>query len=252
MIPRNLEVVIGMKLKVHSYRFAEEILQHPKHEGVWKEVTDICTGAPVFVWPGKSKNPKLDVVQQLMNVHFDRRFAIDHQWQHHPLATRIAESGLRADFRKEFGDLSVQVEVQFGNMARWYSDIFKFQTAYSQGLIQAAISVVPMGRLGRRIDSNVAHFERALRELPSAELSITLPILLIGLDLDDATPVVDVSTSRFKKLGIKEITGKKKSDNLWRIVNGCIEGRSVTGIGPKSPIGPRVETTPEEAGEDEI
>ena len=39
MIPRNLEVAIGMKLKVHSYRFAEEILQHPKHEGVWKEAS---------------------------------------------------------------------------------------------------------------------------------------------------------------------------------------------------------------------
>jgi hypothetical protein len=241
-----------MKLKVHSYRFAEEILQHPKHEGVWKEVTEICTGAPVFIWPNKSKNKKLDVVQQLMNVYFDRRFAIDHRWHHHPLATRIAESGLRADFRKKFGDLSVQVEVQFGNMARWYSDIFKFQTAYSQGLIQAAISIVPMGKLGRRIDSNVAHFERALRELPSAELSITLPILLIGLELDEGTPVIDVSTSKFRKLGIKEITGKKKSDNLWRVVNGCIQGRSIRGIGPNSRIGRRVETTPDEIGEDEV
>jgi hypothetical protein len=252
MIPRNPGVVIAMKLKVHSYRFAEEILQHPKHEGVWKEVTNICTEAPVFIWPNKSKNKKLDVVQQLMNVYFDRRFAIDHDWAHHPLATRIAESGLRADFRKKFGHLSVQVEVQFGNMARWYSDIFKFQTAYSQNLIQAAISIVPMGKLGRRVDSNVAHFERALRELPSAELSITLPILLIGLDLDDDTPIIDVSTSKFGKLGIKEITGKKKSDNLWRVVNGCLSGRNIKGIGPQSRIGPRVELTPDEAGEENI
>lgn len=241
-----------MKLKVHSYRFAEEILQHPKHEGVWKEVTDICTGAPLFIWPNKSKNKKLDVVQQLMNVYFDRRFAIDHQWHHHPLATRIAASGLRADFRKKFGELSVQVEVQFGNMARWYSDIFKFQTAYSQGLIQAAISVVPMGKLGRRIDSNVAHFERALRELPSAELSITLPILLIGLDIDEQTPIFDVSKSKFRKEGIKSLTGKRKSDNLWRVVNGCLDGRKVTGIGPQSKVGRRVELSVEETETDEV
>lgn len=240
-----------MRLEVFSYRFAEEILQHPKHLGVWDEVTSICESAPLFIWPNKSKNKRLDVVQQLMNVYFDRKFAIEHGWTHHPLATRIAESGLRADFRKRFGDIAVQVEVQFGNMARWYSDIFKFQAAYSDKLIQAAISIVPMGKLGRRVDSNVAHFERALRELPSAELSITLPILLIGLELDDQTRIFDVSRSKFGPLGIKEITGKKKSDNLWRVVNGCVEGRQLKGIGPQSKIGRRVEVTDEEAGEDE-
>jgi hypothetical protein len=108
-----------------------------------------------------------------------------------------------------------------------------------------------MGKLGRRVDSNVAHFERALRELPSAELSITLPIMLIGLDLDDETSVFDVSRSKFGPLGINEVTGKKKSDNLWRVVNGCVEGRQIKGIGPQSKIGPRVEITEEEAGEGE-
>ena len=137
-------------------------------------------------------------------------------------------------------------------MARWYSDIFKFQTAYSHNLIQAAISIVPMGKLGRRIDSNVAHFERALRELPSAELSITLPILLIGIEPDENTPIFDASKTKFRKEGVKALTGKNKSDNLWRVVNGCASGRKLTGIGPQSKVGPRVEITAEEAGEDTI
>lgn len=237
-----------MRLTVHSYRFAKEILQHPDHQGIWDEVTSICRAAPLFTWPGKStKNKRLDVVQQLMNVHFDRRFAIDAKWEHHPLATSIEQSALRADFRKAFGNVAVQVEVQFGNMARWYSDIFKFQTAYSQGLIQAAISIVPTATLGRRIDSNVAHYERALRELPSAELSITLPILLIGLEEDDQTRVVDVSTSQFAT--VKDLTGKTKAENLWRVVNGTIDGNLISDIGPTSPIGPQIEISSEEAGE---
>lgn len=239
-----------MRLKLHSYRFAQEILQHPNHRGAWDEVRGICEGAPLFIWPGKSgSNPRLDVVQQLMNVYFDRRFAIDARWQHHPLATRIESSGLRADFRKSFGALAVQVEVQFGNMARWYSDIFKFQTAYSQGLIQAAISILPTAALGRQIDSNVAHFERAVRELPSAELSITLPILLVGLDPDFATAVIDVSASKFP--AVKELTGRAKAENLWRIVNGCVDGASIVEIGPDSPVGPQIEISAEEAGERE-
>jgi hypothetical protein len=238
-----------MRLMLHSYRFAQEILQHPNHRGAWDEVRRICEGAPLFTWPGKSpSNSRLDVVQQLMNVYFDRRFAIDDGWQHHPLATKIAESGLRADFRKAFGKLSVQVEVQFGNMARWYSDIFKFQTAYSQGLIQAAISIVPTAALGRRVDSNVANYERALRELPSAELSITLPILLIGLEPDFATAVIDVSTSQFSQ--VRDLTGRAKADNLWRVVNGCVDNTPIAAIGPTSAVGPKIDISPEEAGDE--
>jgi hypothetical protein len=239
-----------MRLVVHSYRFAQEILQHRKHGHIWEEIERICREAPLFVWPGKSaSNARLDVVQQLMNVYFDRCFAIDSGWEHHPLATSIEESGLRADFRKQFSDISVQIEVQFGNMARWYSDIFKFQTAYSQKMAQVAISILPVAALGRRIDSNVAHFERALRELPSAELSITLPIVLVGLEPDVDTPIVDVSQTGFQKIG--EITGKKKSDNLWRIVNGWVSGAQMATIGPQSPIGPTVELSRDEAGEAE-
>lgn len=240
-----------MRLAIHSYRFAQEILQHEKHRHIWDEITRICREAPLFVWPEKSeKNPRIDVVQQLMNVYFDRRFAIDCGWAHHPLATRIEASGLRADFRKEFPDIAVQVEVQLGNMARWYSDIFKFQTAYSQQLAQVAISIVPMGALAKRIDSNVANYERALRELPSAELSITLPILLIGIEPDEETEIVDVSRTQFGRMG--EITGKSKADNLWRVVNGWVSGTELSNIGPASDVGPQIELSQEEAGDGQV
>src|SRR5271156_844758 len=56
--------------------------------------------------------------------------------EYHPFATKIPNSNLRADYRKEFNGLHVQAEVQFGNMARWYSDVFKFQAACSEKLIQ--------------------------------------------------------------------------------------------------------------------
>jgi len=229
-----------VRLQCYSYRFAQEILQHPNHGGAWAEIEAVLRNAPLFVYPNKSKsNARLDVVQQLMNTYFERRLAIDLDWAYHPLATRIANSGLRADFQKTFGNrLSIQAEVQFGNMSRWYSDIFKFQAAYSQSLIAVGLSIIPMGSLARRIDSNIVQFERALRELPSAELSITLPILMIGLEVDDDTNVIDVSTSQFL---IGDITGRGRSDNKWRIVNGLLAGANIQDIGPDSPVGPRVQ-----------
>jgi len=153
-----------VRVDIYSYRFAKEILEHPEHRAAWDELLGVLQGAPLFIYPGKStRNPNLDVVQQLMNVWFERKLAVERDWLFHPLATRIAGSGLAADFRKTFGNLTIQVEVQFGNMSRWYSDVFKFQTAYGQNLINIGVCVVPVFSLSRRIDSNVVNLERTKR-----------------------------------------------------------------------------------------
>lgn len=174
----------------------------------------------------------------MMNTYFDRVLAIGNGWEFHPLATRIEESGLRADFLKHFGELGIQAEVQFGNMARWYSDVFKFQTAYSQGIINMGLSIVPTYELAVRIDQNVVNFERALRELPSAKLSITLPILLIGIFPDAETPVLVLTDSQFQAQS--QITGNSNEakENRYRIVNAYLAGTPIEEVGSDSPIGP--------------
>jgi hypothetical protein len=236
-----------MKYELFSYRFAEEILQHERHIQCWNEIIEAVTKAPVFIFSGKSKNTRLDVVQQLQNAYFDRKLAIDFGWEFHPIATKIPDSNLTADFRKSFNGLDVQTEVQFGNMSRWYSDIFKFQAAYSESLTRAAVSIVPMLSLATRIDSNIANFERAKRELPSADLSITLPILLIGVSIDNNTPIIDVTKSQFKK--IKDITGKGKLNNRWRIVNAYFENSPIEMISESSPTGPTLIPSADEEAE---
>ena len=226
-----------MRTETFSYRYATEILQHPSFGDAWQEIIGVLQAIPLFTYPNKSpKNKQLDVVQQLLNTYMDRRFAVDLGWEYHPLATGIVDSELAADFRKTFaGSIRVQAEIQFGNMARWYSDIFKFQAAYSQNLIDLGLSVVPFQTLSRRIDSNVVSFERARRELPAAILSITLPILLIGIEPDEQTETFDVSLCQFPK--VASIT--RNTTNRWRIVNGLRDGRSVEEIGANTPIGPR-------------
>lgn len=229
-----------MKVEEHSYRFAKEILQHPAHLDAWAEIYGVIKKTPLFIYPGKStSNANLDVVQQVLNVYYDRRLAVDLGWEYHPLATRIENSGLAADFRKQFGELVIQIEVQFGNMSRWYSDIFKFQTAYSQRLINIGICILPCGSMARRIDSNVANYERSLRELPSAELSITLPILLAGLSVDEETPIVNISQCQFPSA--KSISGKGGVMNRWRIVHGYLTGMLMSDIHPGSPTGPTLD-----------
>lgn len=227
-----------MKAQTYSYRYAEEILQHKNYVAAWNEIMSVVESAPVFRFPNKSaKNRKLDVVQQVMNTYFDRLFAVNLGWEYHPLATKIEASGLLADFRKTFnGNLAIQAEVQFGNMSRWYSDIFKLQAAYSEGLVQVGLSIVPTLSLATRIDSNIVNYERVVRELPAAELSITLPILLVGVSSDPDVEEVDISLCKFS--GIKEITGKNKASGRWSIVNGYLNKVAMDQIGPQSDPGP--------------
>ena len=225
-----------MIFTTHSYRFAQEIIEHPKYVVGYREIISVIEQCPLFIYPNKSQNRRLDIVQQLLNSFFDRKFACDLGWELHPDSTRIPDSGLAADYRKEFNGLRIQSEVQFGNMSRWYSDIFKFQTAYSQDLIDMGLSIVPVSSIARRIDSNVVNFERCVRELPSAKLSITLPILLIGVDIDISTTTLDASTANFTD--IKAITGKGNSANKFKIINGFLTGTPISDINIGSPTGP--------------
>lgn len=233
-----------MRHQVYSYRYAQEILEHPSNREAYDEIMAAVDGAPLFTYAHKStKNPGLDVVQQVMNTWFDRELGVDRRWLYHPLATRITDSGLAADFRKSFANITVQAEVQFGNMSRWYSDVFKFQTAYSQGLVDVGLCIVPMRSLARRIDSNVVSYERILRELPSAKMSLTLPILVIGIEPDAETRIVDLA--RVKAIPLSRLTqaasrngGGRSEHNRYRLVHAIRSGRNPYGVSEKSRTGP--------------
>jgi hypothetical protein len=109
-----------------------------------------------------------------------------------------------------------------------------------------------MSSIATRIDSNITNFERCKRELPSAELSITLPILLIGLTISDATPTVNAAKTKFGK--VLNITGKGKAENRYRIVNGYLMGTPMEEINKKSDRGimPGLLELDEEENEEEL
>ncbi len=176
-----------MIVKTYSYRFADEILSAPGYCEVKEEIINICLGCPIPIYPGKSvRQPNKEVVQQIMNTYFRLQFEA-YGWEVEPLATPNAyDDELRADFRKTFrynnGDeITAQIEVEFANVASSYRNYFKFQLSFSYGLADVCILIVPSYDLANRIDSGVSNYEKATREIPQAKLSITVPILVIGL-----------------------------------------------------------------------
>lgn len=175
-----------MRIETYSYRFAEDILSSPKFISIHTELLDICKNCPIPVYRGKSnEQPDKDIVQQIMNTYFKLQFK-KLGWEAEPLATpKDNEDDLKADFRKTFdkngSKITLQIEVEFGNIASSYRNYFKFQLSYSYGLTDIGVLIVPSTNLANRVDSGVASFEKAIREIPQAKLSVTVPILVIGL-----------------------------------------------------------------------
>jgi len=174
-----------MVLHYYNYRFADEVLSSNKFVKSKVEALDILTRLPPIKvgeepWSIPAKKPKktkFPIDQNAMNRWLGDQF---HQvgWERHPRI--VPGTNLEADYRKD----RIQIEVQFGNMARWTYDILKFQICYSQDVIDVGILAVPMQSLAKEVGENIAYFERISRELPHAKLSITLPILVIGLKSD--------------------------------------------------------------------
>ena len=193
-----------MKLRFHDYRYADAVLNHPSFKGAKAELIEILQGAKVPLLDPNELNSRkggvkrrtrggrhffLPVDQKRLNTKLETAFK-DKGWDIHPPIVNPARTGgprirLAADFKKD----RLQVEVQFGNMARWYSDVFKFQLSYSLDDIDVAVLVVPTQPLSNLIDENVAYFERVCRELPLAKMSLTLPILVIGIEPADLSPI---------------------------------------------------------------
>jgi len=162
-----------------SYRHAEAILQaeYPEEK---KEIVDAITSSSWVPKPKAKKTKRqktlLTVDQKLTNSDIERSFR-QRQWVIRPRIITAAKSNLASDFKKG----KVQVEVQLGNMARWYTDVFKFLLSYSADDIEIGVLAVPMQEMAKTIDENIANFERVTRELPHAKMGITLPIWVLGL-----------------------------------------------------------------------
>jgi len=200
-----------MKLRHLDYRYAEAVLNHPTFRVSKDEVLMVLRSAPVPLLDANEVNPKrggvkrrkrkprkgdpgaryffLPVDQKALNAHLDHEFK-KLGWELQPPIvgrdhTGGPETGLKGDYKKG----RLQVEVQFGNMARWYTDVFKFQLSYSLGEIDVAILVVPTQAFANLIDENVAYFERVSRELPWAKMSLTLPIWVIAVEPTSYQPL---------------------------------------------------------------
>ncbi len=168
--------------KIMDYRFANEILNSPQFadskEQIFQTIREIKVPQlnPPKTRTRGGKSWVFTTDQKELNRRFKEKFE-SLGWEVSPRITNDEITKIEADFKKD----RVQIEVQFGNMARWYTDVFKFQVSYSLDLIDVGVLICAIQEFGDTIDENIVYFERINRELGYAKMSITLPILVLGI-----------------------------------------------------------------------
>ena len=76
-----------MNIETFSYRYSQEVLEHECCKEALDEIIEICSNCPLPVYKNKSTSqPKLDVVQQIINTYFSLAFE-NRRWESEPLVT---------------------------------------------------------------------------------------------------------------------------------------------------------------------
>ena len=109
-------------------------------------------------------------------------------WTCQPVANHASEmvgANLVGDFVKN----RVFVEVEFGNVASVYRDLFKFQIASRANTCDVAVLVAATSRLARLFDQGVASFEYLLTLREYLSIGLQMPVWIVGLDASNWTDI---------------------------------------------------------------
>jgi len=93
---------------------------------------------------------------------------------------RIAPTISKMDITSMKGDVGLCF--QTGNMSRFYADILKLQTLFVEQKIKGSICIVPKQAFAKSFGQNIAYFERIVKELAIFSKTITVPILIYGIE----------------------------------------------------------------------
>lgn len=74
--------------------------------------------------------------------------------------------------------------LQTGNMGRFYADLLKLQALFQKDKAQSAIYILPTKKAASIMGDNLANFERLTGELAIYKHVITVPTVVIGIDIN--------------------------------------------------------------------
>lgn len=171
-----------------NHRNGEDLLRSPKFVDAYTEFREVLKGLPPYRAGAAKKTSAAHVVApKRMNQWLDDQLCIKRDWDWHPLIIeadpqdKTKKSQVRSDFRKS----RIEVEVQFGNVARYAYDVFKMAISLAQNHADVGVLVVCTKKFAGITGGNIAYFERVKRELQRSRLTLIVPLVVLGIEPED-------------------------------------------------------------------
>jgi hypothetical protein len=194
-----------MRIRVESHRYADTVLEG-MFQAEWDELRDVLGTLEVPLRPagpysgvGRPKTPKrqvrslggvranvlMPVDQKAMNSAIDAAL-VERGWSRQPFILvdregKPIDTHLRGDFEKN----GVFVEVEFGNVASLYRDLFKFHIAGTTGAAEVGVVIVATAQIAALFDQGQATWEQATSLLPYMRAGLQLPTAIVGIDVNE-------------------------------------------------------------------
>ena len=111
---------------------------------------------------------------------------VERGWNSQPWVdtSKDRKSSQKGDFSIQTDcGLNILVEVEFGNVASTFRDLYKFNLAYSTESYDCGIFILPDKDLAKRVDT-IQNVDGARTLIEDARDSINLPLVLIGVGFD--------------------------------------------------------------------
>jgi hypothetical protein len=172
-------------IEVFSHRNGRDILESPKFAPAFEEFTEVLAHLPPYRASKAKKTSDSHVIAPgAMNRWLDNELCVKRDWDWHPLVieTDPTDKEHRSQLRSDFRKARIEVEVQFGNVARYAYDLYKMAISLALEQADVGIQVVCSKKFAAITGGNIAYFARAVRELERSRLTLIVPLVVIGIE----------------------------------------------------------------------
>src|SRR5258706_2829426 len=150
-----------MNLKTHFHHIAS-----PVKDKTLVEAIELIRNIKFEIEQGSSKKLREQILQAFHHCGWSGKVKLGP-------GTNISITAINGDYA---------LCLQTGNMGRFYADLLKLQYLYQKKKIKAAIYVLPTKKSASALGSNLANFERMTNEILLFSETITIPMIIIGIE----------------------------------------------------------------------
>ncbi|HIF91458.1 MAG TPA: hypothetical protein EYQ58_08050 [Candidatus Poseidoniales archaeon] len=199
-----------MGVKTH---YANKAAFYFKGESKVTNLIDFCSNLKMPMTTG-AVNPKYPMNQKILNAMI-RHGLVSIGWDIKDTRIVPKKRGTNLDQKGDFttslnNGIKVFGEVEFGNIASAWRDLFKFNLVIAFDTYDAGIFILPCDSIAPEIEGCYS-FEKVKNIVTAASSSVNCPLLIIGIEPDRS---LDINTNQLEPNWIKS-DWRKQSETLW-------------------------------------